>query len=65
MSDRTLRIAIAAGAAAGIVVSAYLTWVHYQPGALVCTSGEGCETVQQSHYASLLGVPIALYGLSA
>ena len=65
MSDRTLRLAIAAVAAAGIVVSAYLTWVHYHPGALVCTSGGGCETVQQSHYAVLLGVPIALYGLSA
>jgi uncharacterized membrane protein len=65
VSDRTLRIAVAATAAAGTAVSAYLTWVHYHPGALVCTAGGGCETVQHSHYAVLLGIPIALYGLVA
>ncbi len=63
MSDRTLRLAIAPVAVAGVAVAAYLTWVHYHPGALVCTAGGGCETVQRSHYAVLLGVPIALYGL--
>lgn len=65
MSDRTLRLAIATVASAGTAVSAYLTWVHYHPAALVCTRGGGCETVQQSHYAVLLGVPIALYGVVA
>jgi uncharacterized membrane protein len=65
VSDRTLRLAVGAVAAVGVAVSAYLTWVHYHPGALVCTSGGGCETVQQSHYAVLLGVPVALYGLIA
>ena len=65
MSDRTLRVAIAIVATVGIAVSAYLTWVHYHPGALVCTAGGGCETVQHSHYAVLLGIPIALYGLVA
>ena len=65
MSDRTLRVGLAAVATAGIGVAAYLTWVHYHPGALVCTRGGGCETVQRSHYAVLLGVPIAIYGLLA
>ncbi len=64
MSDRRLRLAIASVAVAGVGVSAYLTWVHYRPGALVCTAGGGCETVQQSHYAVLLGIPIAVLGLS-
>ena len=63
MSDRTLRLAAAVVATAGVGVAAYLTWVHYHPDALVCTRGGGCETVQQSHYAVLLGVPIALFGL--
>ena len=63
MSDRTLRLAVAVVATAGVGVAAYLTWVHYHPEALVCTQGGGCETVQQSHYAVLLGVPIALFGL--
>src|SRR5919112_1981245 len=32
----------------------------------VCTgSGEGCETVQSSRYASILGIPVALLGLVA
>jgi uncharacterized membrane protein len=65
VSDRTLRVGLAAVATAGIGVAAYLTWVHYHPGALVCTRGGGCETVQRSHYAVLLGVPIAIYGLLA
>jgi uncharacterized membrane protein len=39
--------------------------VHYHPGALVCTRGGGCETVQRSHYSVLLGLPLALYGVVA
>ena len=65
MSDRTLRLALGAVALAGVAVSAYLTWVHYHPAALVCTVGGGCETVQQSRYAVLLWAPVALYGLVA
>ena len=65
MSDRTLRSALAAVAVAGVAVASYLTYVHYHPAALVCRRGGGCETVQQSHYALLLGVPVALLGLIA
>jgi uncharacterized membrane protein len=65
VSDRSLRLAVAIVATAGLGVAAYLTWVHYHPGALVCTRGGGCETVQRSHYAVLLGVPIAIYGVAA
>jgi uncharacterized membrane protein len=63
VSDRTLRAGLAAVATAGLGVAAYLTWVHYHPAALVCTRGGGCETVQRSHYAVLLGIPIAIYGV--
>jgi uncharacterized membrane protein len=65
VSDRTLRLAVALVATAGLGVAAYLTWVHYHPEALVCTRGGGCETVQRSHYAVLLGVPVAVYGVVA
>ena len=65
MSDRALRLAVAAVAVAGLGVAAYLTWVHYHPAALVCTRGGGCEAVQESRYAVLLGVPIAAYGVAA
>ena len=65
MSDRSLRLAVAVVGTVGLGVAAYLTWVHYHPEALVCTRGGGCETVQRSHYAVLLGVPLAIYGVVA
>lgn len=46
----------------GLGLSAYLTYAHYVPGALVCSSG-GCEIVQRSQYSKMFGVPIALFGL--
>ncbi|HEY6031921.1 MAG TPA: vitamin K epoxide reductase family protein [Gaiellaceae bacterium] len=63
MSDRALRAAITLLALAGAGIAAYLTWVHYHPGALVCLSGGGCETVQKSRYSELVGIPVALLGL--
>ena len=63
MSDRVLRAAVALVALAGVAVAGYLTYVHYQPSALICTSGGGCETVQESSYAELAGIPVALLGL--
>jgi uncharacterized membrane protein len=60
--DGPLRAATAVVASLGLLVSSYLTWVHYEPAALVCTRGGGCETVQQSDYAVLLGIPVALLG---
>ncbi len=65
MSDRALRAAVALVALAGVAVAGYLTWVHYQPGSLICTGGGGCETVQESDYAVIAGIPVALLGLLA
>ena len=65
MSDRALRAAIALVALVGIGVAGYLTYVHYQPDALICTSSGGCETVQESSYAELAGIPVAVLGLAA
>ena len=44
--------------------AAYLTWVHYQPQALVCAVNGGCHTVQNSRYAMLGPVPVAALGLA-
>ena len=63
MSDRALRGAAGAVALAGVVVAGYLTWVHFDEAALVCVAGGGCETVQQSSYAEIAGIPVALLGL--
>jgi uncharacterized membrane protein len=63
VSDRALRGAAGAVALAGAIVAGYLTWVHYDVAALVCVAGRGCETVQQSAYAEIAGIPVALLGL--
>lgn len=46
----------------GLGVAGYLTYVHYNHNALVCTTG-GCETVQSSKYATLGPLPIAVLGV--
>jgi uncharacterized membrane protein len=65
VSDRTLRLGAALVALVGIAVSGYLTWVHFDEAALVCVAGGGCETVQESEYAEIAGIPVALLGLGA
>ena len=47
----------------GLGIASYLTYVHYNEEALVCTTG-GCETVQQSEYSTIAGVPVALLGVA-
>ena len=49
-------------AAAGAAVAGYLTYSHYAPGSLYCTVGD-CKTVQNSDYAMLGPIPIAVLGL--
>lgn len=46
----------------GMAVSIYLTYVHFDRGALVCGLGD-CSTVQASQFATIAGIPIAVLGL--
>lgn len=46
----------------GFGLSAYLTYVHYNLDALVCSDG-GCATVQTSEYSEMFGLPIAMFGM--
>jgi uncharacterized membrane protein len=62
MSDRALRLGIAAVATAGLGLTAYLLYARETGATLVCTSG-GCEAVQSSRYAEIFGVPVAALGL--
>ena len=62
MSDRALRAAVAVLALAGAGIAAYLTYAKYADATIVCSTG-GCETVQSSEYADLLGIPVAVLGL--
>jgi len=63
--DRTLLFVIISLCLVGIGIAGYLTYVHYAHVAIVCTSGGGCEVVNNSKYAVFLGVPVALMGLGA
>jgi uncharacterized membrane protein len=65
VSDRALRLAAGAVALAGIAVAGYLTWAHFADEPVVCVAGGGCETVQESEYAELAGIPVAVLGLVA
>jgi uncharacterized membrane protein len=65
LSDRALRIAAAGVALAGLAVAGYLTWAHYGDTSVVCPVGGGCETVQESSYAEIAGVPVAFLGVLA
>jgi uncharacterized membrane protein len=63
VSDRALRGISQVLCAAGIGISGYLTYVHYAGLQPVCGISHGCETVQTSAYATLLGIPVAVLGL--
>lgn len=64
MSDRALRNLCLGLVVAGAVVAGYLVQVYYSDEASLCVGGGGsCERVQNSDYADLAGVPVALLGL--
>jgi uncharacterized membrane protein len=61
---RGLRFVIGALAVLGLLISGYLSWVHYAGVAPVCIGGSGgCQSVQASSYATIFGVPVAALGL--
>jgi uncharacterized membrane protein len=63
VTDTVLRRASVALCLVGIGIAGYLTYVHYAGLRPICGISHGCETVQTSSYASLLGIPVALLGM--
>jgi uncharacterized membrane protein len=64
--ERELRVLLAVLALIGLLISAYLTWVHLSGTAPVCIGGGGgCEAVQSSRYSKVMGIPVAVLGLLA
>jgi uncharacterized membrane protein len=55
--------ALAAAAAIGLAISVYLTWTKLAGVLPICGPGGGCETVENSSYSSVFGVPVALLGI--
>jgi uncharacterized membrane protein len=55
---------MAALALIGLFIVTYLTLYHYGIiGTLSCSATHGCETVQTSRWAMLLGLPVSAWGL--
>lgn len=49
----------------GLFISLYLTYIYTSDQVALCLSGGGCDTVQHSPYAWILGVPIPTLGAGA
>lgn len=51
---------------AGLLTSAYLTYTHFNTGALLCSADAviDCETVTTSEQSALFGIPVAFLGLA-
>jgi uncharacterized membrane protein len=47
----------------GLVVAGYLTWSHYSGVPVYCGVSSSCEQVNNSRYAYLRDIPVALIGL--
>ena len=63
MTDRGLRAALIAFSLTGAGVAAYVLASRWADTGLICSTG-GCETVQNSEYAELLGLPVAAFGVA-
>jgi len=63
MSARALKTTMLVLNLLGLGVAGYLTYTHYANVQVICSISHGCETVQHSSYAELLGIPVALIGL--
>jgi len=61
----TYRWGILGFALAGTAIAAYLTYTHLAHVAPVCAGMGDCAIVQASSYATLFGIPVALFGLLA
>jgi uncharacterized membrane protein len=62
VSERRLRVAVGVFALVGAGIAGYLTYIRTTGGTYACTTG-GCEKVQSSSYAEILGIPVAVVGL--
>jgi uncharacterized membrane protein len=66
VTEPRLRVAVGVLALVGAAIAAYLVYVRYSGHAVYCVGGShGCQKVQSSDYAKLVGIPVAVLGLIA
>lgn len=64
LSRNPLLLAFLATAAVGVLDTLYLTAARVSGLSLRCIAVTGCDTVAQSPYAEIAGVPVAFLGLA-
>ena len=62
-SRRSAALALGILAFVGAAIAIYLTWTKVAGVAPICGPSGGCETVENSIYSSIGGIPVALFGL--
>lgn len=62
-SSRNLLIMIAAFGLAGLFAASYVFVTHSMGYSLFCPFATGCDAVQNSPYAVLLGIPVSFLGM--
>lgn len=65
INDDKLRITSAVLAVIGLIVSAYLTWAKLTHTPVICGGSSECQTVNDSPFAEIGGIPISLLGMGA
>ena len=48
----------------GLIISAYLAYEYSLSTPIGCPIGGGCETVRQSAFSSMFGIPIPYFGIA-
>src|SRR3989338_3070369 len=64
-SNRIFLIIIIIISILGVLLSSYLTYLHFKPSASkLCVFGENfdCDIVNKSVYSELFGIPVAIFG---
>jgi uncharacterized membrane protein len=65
MKKQTLRVISMLLAAIGLIDSAYLFWVKIAHTEVYCGGSGECQTVANSPYSEIAGIPIAFFGMVA
>jgi uncharacterized membrane protein len=60
-----LKPVILALSALGIILSLYLAYMHFtESQAAFCAAGSDCDTVRQSGFSTIMGIPVAAVGVA-
>lgn len=63
--DKKLRIGIAVISLIGFLDSLYLSWLEFTHREAFCAGSGDCQTVANSPYSEIAGIPIAVLGIGA